>query len=302
MTTLLLVLYVLHLLLIVLAYRVLVFRLPEQERGILTFICLFSAVLPLLGEVLGGLAYLISRRFASSDTLLDYDEYVQFDVMNLEGLQQQAADNMEMVPIKEALNMDAKRRKQSMIHLTTSSLKETGKYLQYGLDHDDSETVHYAATVRNSLFDRYEANLRLREQQLNPVDVTTYHLFIQECRTFLESGLLDEGGIHRLDERLEAVLEQMRAFYPTDLVRIEAEAEMALRQGKNEKAIASYEEMIHIHPTLPDGYLALIRYYFRRNDWTSIGPVLRQLRTAVAAEDIPEEHRFILERLEGGDQ
>ncbi|KOP30324.1 hypothetical protein ADM98_15945 [Exiguobacterium sp. BMC-KP] len=302
MTTLLLVLYVLHLLLIVLAYRVLVFRLPEQERGILTFICLFSAVLPLLGELLGGLAYLISRRFASSDTLLDYDEYVQFDVMNLEGLQQQAADNMEMVPIKEALNMDAKRRKQSMIHLTTSSLKETGKYLQYGLDHDDSETVHYAATVRNSLFDRYEANLRLREQQLNPIDVTTYHLFIQECRTFLESGLLDEGGIHRLDDRLDAVLEQMRAFYPTDLTRIEAEAELALRHGKNEKAIASYEEMIHIHPTLPDGYLALIRYYFRRNDWTSIGPVLRQLRTEVAVEDILEEHRFILERLEGGDQ
>ena len=302
MTALLLILYVLHLLLIVLAYRVLVFRLPEQERGILTFVCLFSAVLPLLGEVLGGLAYLISRRFASSDTLLDYDEYVQFDVMNLEGLQQQAADNMEMVPIKEALNMDAKRRKQSMIHLTTSSLKETGKYLQYGLDHDDSETVHYAATVRNSLFDRYEANLRLREQQLNPVDVTTYHLFIQECKTFLDSGLLDEGGIGRLDERLHLVLEQMRAFYPTDLVRIEAEAEMAIRQGEEEKAISFYEEMIQIHPTLPDGYLALIRYYFQRQNWTSIGPVLHQLRTTVAEEDIPEEHRFILERLEGGDQ
>ncbi len=53
MTALLLMLYVLHLFLIVLAYRVLVFRLPEQERGILTFVCLFSAVLPLLGEVLG---------------------------------------------------------------------------------------------------------------------------------------------------------------------------------------------------------------------------------------------------------
>ncbi|WP_294749912.1 hypothetical protein [uncultured Exiguobacterium sp.] len=302
MMTLLSVLYVLHLLLVVLVYRLLVFRLPEHERGILTFICLFSVVLPLFGEVLGGIAYLISRRFASSDTLLDYDEYVQFDVMNLEGLQQQAADNMEMVPIKEALNMDAKRRKQSMIHLTTSSLKDSGKYLQYGLDHDDSETVHYAATVRNSLFDRYEANLRLREQQLNPVDVTTYHVFIQECKTFLDSGLLDEGGIGRLDDRLHLVLEQMRILYPTDLVRIEAEAEMAIRQGEEEKAISSYNEMIQIHPTLPDGYLALIRYYFHRQDWVALGPVLRQLRATVAEEDIPEEHRFILERLEGGDQ
>ncbi|WP_290784595.1 hypothetical protein [Exiguobacterium sp. UBA6309] len=302
MMTLLSVLYVLHLLLVVFTYRLLVLRLPEHERGILTFICLFSALLPLFGEVLGGIAYLISRRFASSDTLLDYDEYVQFDVMNLEGLQQQAADNMEMVPIKEALNMDAKRRKQSMIHLTTSSLKNSGKYLQYGLDHDDSETVHYAATVRNSLFDRYEANLRLREQQLNPVDVTTYHLFIQECKTFLESGLLDEGGIGRLDERLHRVLEQMRVLYPTDLTRIEAEAEMAIRQDNDEKAIASYEEMIQIHPTLPDGYLALVRYYFQRNNWSSIGPVLHQLRTAVVEEDIPEEHRFILKRFEGGDR
>lgn len=302
MMTLLSVLYLLHFLFIVLIYRLLVFRLPEHERGILTFICLFSVILPIFGEVFGGFAYLISRRFASSDTLLDYDEYVQFDVMNLEGLQQQAADNMEMVPIKEALNMDAKRRKQSMIHLTTSSLKDTGKYLQYGLDHDDSETVHYAATVRNSLFDRYEANLRLREQQLNPVDVTTYHLFIQECKTFIESSLLDEGGIGRLDDRLHLVLKQMRVLYPTDLVRIEAEAEMAIRQGKEKKAISSYEEMIHIHPTLPDGYLALIRYYFQRNDWSSIGPVLRQLKTEVADENIPEEHRFILERLEGGDQ
>jgi len=302
MMTLLSVLYLLHFLFIVLIYRLLVFRLPKHERGILTFICLFSVTLPIFGEVFGGFAYLISRRFASSDTLLDYDEYVQFDVMNLEGLQQQAADNMEMVPIKEALNMDAKRRKQSMIHLTTSSLKDTGKYLQYGLDHDDSETVHYAATVRNSLFDRYEANLRLREQQLNPVDVTTYHLFIQECKTFIESSLLDEGGIGRLDDRLHLVLKQMRVLYPTDLVRIEAEAEMAIRQGTEKKAISSYEEMIHIHPTLPDGYLALIRYYFQRNDWSSIGPVLRQLKTEVADENIPEEHRFILERLEGEGQ
>lgn len=292
--------FVIHLIVVCLIHRLVRHRISADQQGILTFVCLISAFLPLIGELFSLIAWLLARRYASSRTLLDYDEYVQFDVINLEGVQQQAADSMEMVPIAEAMEMDAKNRKQSMVHLTTTALANAGKYLQSGLDHADSETVHYAATVRNTLFDRYEAAIRQKEEQLSPLRAETYHAFIAACETFIDSGLLDEGGKTRLNRLLEERLTQMGRLYPVDPLYIQASGRLALRQGDAVRALQFFFVFIEQYPARPDGYLTIIEYHFMQGDWSEIGPVLQQLRANVSEEDIPQEKQDILNRLEGG--
>lgn len=294
--------FLVHLIVVYLIYRVLCLRLSDDQRGVLTFICLISVFLPLIGEVLSVFALLLARRYASSQTLLDYDDYVQFNVINLEGVQQQAAESMEMIPIAEAMEMDAAKRKQSIVHLTTTTLADAGKYIQVGLDHTDSETVHYAATVRNTLFDRYEAAVRQKEEQLDPFHVETYYQFIAACETFLESGLLDDGGKKRLNLRLAGGLEQMGVLYSADPEYLHTSGRLALREDDVPRAVRHFSAFIERYPELPDGYLTLIEYHFTKGDWSEIRPILKQLRTNVPSENIPEEKRFILERLEGGAQ
>ncbi len=294
--------FLIHLIVVYLIYRVLRLRLSDDQRGVLTFICLISVFLPLIGEVFSVFALLLARRYASSQTLLDYDDYVQFNVINLEGVQQQAAESMEMIPIAEAMEMDAAKRKQSIVHLTTTTLADAGKYIQVGLDHTDSETVHYAATVRNTLFDRYEAAVRQKEEQLDPFNVETYYQFIAACETFLESGLLDDGGKKRLNLRLAGGLEQMGVLYSADPEYLHTSGRLALREDDVPRAVRHFSAFIKRYPELPDGYLTLIEYHFTKGDWSEIRPILKQLRTNVPSENIPEEKRFILERLEGGAQ
>ena len=288
-----------HLIVVCLVYRLVRARLSDNQRGVLMFICLISVFLPLIGELFSAVALLLAQRYASSKTLLDYDDYVQFNVINLDGVQQQAAESMEMIPIAEAMEMDAAKRKQSIVHLTTTMLTDAGKYIQFGLDHTDSETVHYAATVRNTLFDRYEAAVRQKEEQLNPFRIETYHQFITACETFLESGLLDDGGKKRVYLRLSVGLQQMSVLYSTDSEYLQASGRLALRESDVTLAVRHFSAFIEQSPELPDGYLELIEHYFTQGDWSKIQPILHQLRTHVPEESIPEEKRFILERLEG---
>ncbi len=175
-----------------------------------------SALVPLVGEVFGLLAYAIARRYASEKTLLDYDEYIHFDTQNLERLQQQAREDIDLVPVTDALKMDASKRKHSITQLMTTPLENTEEYLHLGLEHEDSETVHYAATVRNTLFDRYDVTLKQKIAQIDPERKETLYEVIETCESFMESGLLDDELRLQIQRQASMYLEQLGNLDSTD--------------------------------------------------------------------------------------
>lgn len=291
--------FVLHAVCLYVVYRLLAPRMDEAERGVLLVICWISALIPLLGEVFGWVGYRIARRFASEKTLLDYDEYIQFDTVNLERLQQQAKADIDTVPLADALLMDASRRKQSMTQLMSTPLENMDTYLHAGLEHEDTETVHYAATVRNTLFDRYELTIKQKEMQLNPEQIDSYHRLIDAYELFINSGLLDETSKLRVMAKLHDHLERLGRFAATDLVYLQAGARLAFERGDIPAGLRLAEALTHHHATHPDGYFMLLEHHMTSGDWTALRPLLDRMKKQVAPQDIPDERRFILERLEG---
>lgn len=184
--------FLLHATVLFVLYRLIVRpKVDATEKGVWLSIFLVSAIIPIVGELFGLIGYVIARRFASPKTLLDYDEYINFETVNLERLQQQAKEDLDLVPLTEALQMDENKRKQSITQLMSTPLMNTEEYLHLGLEHEDTETVHYAATVRNTLFDRYDLMLKQRIAQVNPERPETIYPVIETGISFLDSGLLD---------------------------------------------------------------------------------------------------------------
>lgn len=297
---LLVALFVLHAILLVVVYRLVVFpRTEGEQRGIWLSIFLLSAVIPIVGELFGIVAYGIARRFASSKTLLDYDEYITFEAVNLERLQQQATEDLDLVPLTEGLQMDGKKRKQSITQLMSTPLSNTEEYLTLGLEHEDTETVHYAATVRNTLFDRYELLLKQRVAQVNEERPETIYPVIETGMSFLDSGLLDQDMQHRIESLVMTYLDQLGEQDETDLMYLRTKARLSFRSGAFETGVRLAEALTLHHPQVADGYIMLIEHHMTNGDWASLRPTLDWMRQHLSIQDVPEDYRFVIQQLEG---
>ena len=293
-------LFLLHALILFVLYRFVVRpKVDSTEKGVWLSIFLVSAVIPIIGELFGLIGYMIARRFASSKTLLDYDEYINFDTVNVERLQQQAKEDLDLVPVAEALQMDGNKRKQSITQLMSTPLMNTEEYLHLGLEHEDTETVHYAATVRNTLFDRYDLMLKQRVSQVNPERPETIYPVIETGVSFLDSGLLDKEMQERIQQRILFHLDLLRAYDETDETYLRTKARLSFRSGDMETGERLAEALMLNYPEVPDGYIMLIEHHMTNGDWASLRPILDRLHQHLDLQDIPEDYRFVIQQLEG---
>lgn len=292
--------FLLHATVLFVLYRLIVRpKVDATEKGVWLSIFLVSAVIPIVGELFGLIGYVIARRFASPKTLLDYDEYINFETVNLERLQQQAKEDLDLVPLTEALQMDGNKRKQSITQLMSTPLMNTEEYLHLGLEHEDTETVHYAATVRNTLFDRYDLMLKQRIAQVNPERPETIYPVIETGISFLDSGLLDHDMQMRIQQRILFHLDQLSEYDETDETYLRTKARLSFRSGDLETGERLAEALTLYHPKVPDGYVMLIEHHMTNGDWTSLRPTLDRLHQHLGLQDIPEDYRFVIQQLEG---
>lgn len=292
--------FLLHAAVLFVLYRLIVRpKVDATEKGVWLSIFLVSAVIPIVGELFGLMGYAIARRFASSKTLLDYDEYINFDTVNLERLQQQAKEDLDLVPLTEALQMDGNKRKQSITQLMSTPLMNTEEYLHLGLEHEDTETVHYAATVRNTLFDRYDLMLKQRIAQVNPERPETIYPVIETGISFLDSGLLDQDMQMRIQQRILFHLDQLSEYDETDETYLRTKARLSFRSGDLETGERLAEALTLHHPEVSDGYVMLIEHHMTNGDWASLRPTLDRLHQHLDLQDIPEDYRFVIQQLEG---
>ncbi|MCM3281526.1 hypothetical protein M3591_13555 [Exiguobacterium sp. MER 193] len=292
--------FLLHATVLFVLYRLIVRpKVDATEKGVWLSIFLVSAIIPIVGELFGLIGYVIARRFASPKTLLDYDEYINFETVNLERLQQQAKEDLDLVPLTEALQMDENKRKQSITQLMSTPLMNTEEYLHLGLEHEDTETVHYAATVRNTLFDRYDLMLKQRIAQVNPERPETIYPVIETGISFLDSGLLDQDMQIRIQQRILFHLDQLSEYDETDETYLRTKARLSFRSGDLETGERLAEALTLYHPKVPDGYVMLIEHHMTNGDWASLRPTLDRLHQHLDLQDIPEDYRFVIQQLEG---
>lgn len=292
--------FLIHALLLYAAYKFLVLpRVEETERGAWLAIVWIGMLIPVVGELLGSLSYWLAVRYASTDTWLGDGDEARLDSVNLERLRQLASEDIDLIPLTDALQMDGTKRKQSITQLISTPLSHTNAYLHQGLAHEDSETVHYAATVRNTLFDRYESKIKQSVKRIDPDRPETLYPVIETYEAFFESGLLDIDMKRRMCEQAMTYLEMLGRHDATDVMYLRGTARLLLQSGSYEEGERFAEALVRHHPEKRDGYLMLIEYHMSNGTWGALRPVLDRLHQYVSDEDIPKDYRFIIRQLEG---
>ncbi|RWZ60552.1 hypothetical protein EQV77_04450 [Halobacillus fulvus] len=291
--------YVIHGLLVFVVYKLLKSKMREEE-GILTTIVLVSLFLPFLGEILGAFVWGLSKRLGHHSVLDDYEEYVTFKPLNLEQIRYEARSSMELVPISEAFSDEENsQRKDLILRLVQSRVRNKGKYLNLGLENDDSETVHYAATTKNFLIDQYEKERQKMRREFESGNLESLEHVINAYSETIHSGLLEGASLDRLLKEYIQFLEKEKQSGPPVPKLYLCLGDAYFMRSQAEEGLMTLHEYNHHFPYQAEGYLRLLTFYYDQNDWNAIRDVLKQMEQFVARENVPDNQRFIIEQIGG---
>ncbi|MGE6204806.1 hypothetical protein [Guptibacillus hwajinpoensis] len=299
----LILLYFIHALIVIVLSRLLKRIVDQNHHGVMTWIAIVSCFLPLIGELFGVISWLLAKRWVSDKMLVDYGEYVTFDVLNLESLRHEAATSLDLVPLTEALNdHEHTTRKDLIVRLINSNITNQGKYLNLGLNNSDSETVHYAAATMNILLDRYEKELQKAKDLYRLHDESSFLKVVDVYERYLKSGLLEDSSLRNVQKEYAILLENETKSPTNDKQRYLYLGDLYLEMGYEEKAIETYTYITEAFRNEPDGYLKLIEYYYGKRSWTMIRPLLNAIEKYVPESKIPDKQHFVLKQLGGNEE
>ncbi|ASF40459.1 hypothetical protein CEH05_15400 [Halobacillus halophilus] len=292
--------YLVHGILIAFSAHFLNKRVTKEDRGIISWICVVSFFIPIAGEILGIITWMISKHVGSNQMLNEYDDYIKFEPLNLEHLRYQAEENMDLLPIGEAIQSDeSKDHKDLILRLINSNITNKGKYLNLGLTNNDSETVHYSATTLNVLNNRMEKELEQAKLAFDPAHPATIHHLVQVYERFIDSGLLEENAQKRLEKEYVDVLER-EVSTPGEATWLYFNlGKIYKRTSQKDRAIQAFNALIEHFPNEPEGYLQLIEIYYDRRNWSALKSLTWNLYEHVPEEKIPEKQRFIVRHIGG---
>ena len=296
----LLLLYFVHAMIMIVLSNFLKRIVDQNHHGVLTWVSIVSCFLPLIGELFGLISWMLAKRWVSDKILVDYGEYVTFDVLNLESLRHEAATSLDLVPLAEALNdHEHSTRKDLIVRLINSNITNQGKYLNLGLNNSDSETVHYAAATMNILLDRYEKELQKAKELYRLHDNSSFVNVADVYERYLKSGLLEDSSLLNVQKEYATLLENETKTPSNDKQRYLYLGNLYLAMDYEEKAIETYTYLSNAFPNEPDGYLKLIEFYYGKRSWAMIKPLLNAIEKYVPESKIPDNQRFVLKQLGG---
>ncbi|SFF67561.1 hypothetical protein SAMN05216353_10557 [Halobacillus alkaliphilus] len=292
--------YLIHGVLIAFSSHFLNKLVKKEDEGVISWICVVSFFIPIAGEIFGLITWMISKHFGSNQMLDEYDDYIKFEPLNLEQLRYQAEENMDLLPIGEAILSDeSKDHKDLILRLINSNITNKGKYLNLGLTNNDSETVHYSATTLNVLNNRMEKELEQAKLTFDPAHPATIQKLVQVYERFINSGLLEQNAQKRLEEEYVDVLErEVKNLQEAPWLYFNL-GKIYKRTGQEDRAILAFNSLIEHFPNEPEGYLELMEIYYDKRNWSSLKSLTGRLYEHVPEEKIPEKQRFIVRHIGG---
>ncbi|RHB48955.1 hypothetical protein [Exiguobacterium sp. AM39-5BH] len=209
--------YVVHALVAFLLLIGLKQKMKAPDYGVAVAALSFGLFLPFLAELAVYVVYRIAARFGRSGLIEDYDDYIDFKVVNYEQIRHEASNSTHLLPLTDAINSkDPAIRKHSILTHVNQSIDQQGKYLQMGLESTDSETVHYAAATMNILIDQYEQELKLAKREYDLGKPDTIHRLAMVYKRMIHSELITEVMLKdKRDAWLEELLKAKTLYPPT---------------------------------------------------------------------------------------
>lgn len=289
-------LYAVHAVLALGLLTILKRRMKAPDYGVAVAALCFGLFLPFVAELVVYAVYRLAERFGGSELIKDYDEYIDFKVVNYEQIRHDARASSNMLPLADAINSkDPAIRKHSILTHVNQSIDHQGKYLQMGLESTDSETVHYAAATMNILIDQYEQEMKLAKREYDLGNPDTIRRLASIYKRMIHSELITE--VMLTDKREDWLKELLKAktLYPPTPWIYEDLNEIYFTLNRPKEQLAVLKEYVHHFPERIEAHLMLIDLYYERERWAEVKAVMFMMQTQFSLEDVPYEYRLLFE-------
>ncbi|MDG4658291.1 hypothetical protein P6P90_16725 [Ectobacillus antri] len=269
------------------------------ELGVWQWIALISIIIPVIGTVLGYIAWLAARMVQTS-TIHSYEQYIQFDFLNYDEVAIEAEKDLALTSFSIGLQgSDAKLRKNLIVRLMEAEFENRGVQLAKALSSTDMETVHYAATTINHIKERYEKSIEQQEKLLTPQDVNSYLALCYSYHRYLRSKVADELIEKRLYKEFKKLLQEAVELFPQYIVFSDYLVFVYKELEEKELALQIAQEMMKRFPKASEGYIRAMELYFQRGDIRCMKDVYRKLHHHVEEAHIPDHIKPVLDVVRG---
>lgn len=271
-------------------------RLKAPDYGVAVAALCFGLFLPFVAELTVYLLYRLANRSEQSGLIENYEEYINFKVVNYEKIRHEAKASADLLPLADAINSkDPAIRKHSILTHVNQSIEQQGKYLQMGLKSKDSETVHYAAATMNILINQYEQELKSALHNYDLGNVETIRRLATIYKKMIHSELITEVILKDKREAwLEEVLKAKTLFVP-DPWMYEDLNEIYIYLNRPTEQVKILKEYVHQFPEKIESHLMLLDFYYERERWAEVKAVTFMMQTQFSLEDVPYEYRLLFE-------
>ncbi|MCM3162222.1 M48 family metallopeptidase [Metabacillus litoralis] len=208
-----LLVYAIYIIVVYAASRLLKKRVDEEYKGLLEWLTITSIIFPVVGLLFSLIVYPLSRK-TSDKNLIDYDEYLEFDVTSYEVLREEARDSIEVLPISMSIESENDQVTKAFITKHLEYLeKSQGMYLKRAIKNSQSELSHYASTTLTLLKDRHQKKIRFIQQSLPKQSLDYYRQLSKAYLAYWNSDLLDiQDEKQVLTFHRELLLEMVQLF------------------------------------------------------------------------------------------
>ncbi|WP_345240544.1 hypothetical protein [Pontibacillus salipaludis] len=294
------VFFLVHAVVVVILTVLLKGRFREDQQAVVVWVSMVSCFMPIVGELFGFLAWFLAKRFTSERIFEDYDEYVSYEVLNLEPVRHEAKRSVDLLPLSESLTLGTfANRKNSILQYIPEGVNHQGKYLRMGLLNEDHETVHYSATLMNALIDQYERELALAKEQAQSRDLESLKQLHQTYARYIHSDILTSIVRKQKEQMWLSFLLSIVLLYPEEPWIYEGLGDCSKRLGDLEEAAGYYRQLMEQSPTYPKGYTKLISVYYEMGNWSGIKQTIALSQETLDLIDLSEDDRFVLHVLGG---
>lgn len=280
-------------------YKLIKPKIDDEKQGLFIWLTCFSLFLPVIGELFGVAIWYAAVRLSKQPVDDVNDQYV-FKVKNFEKLAQEVASDSDIMPISTIMNtINPKKQKEWILNIQKINVRDKAKYLQAALQSEDTEIVHYAATMMNALAEGYKREIDAKKKELASVDVARYKEVSSLYQQYIESGLINSHIKTAILHEYESILKKAVVYFPDEEEFHVQWTNLLYMLGEVEKAYQISLKMIERFPSCYEGYVLAIKILYEKQQWKEMKRLLDKMNGNVLTENMPFHVNRILKTLDG---
>lgn len=275
--TLWLVLYILYSIFVIVLAHLMKRKLDVKEKGLADWWGILSLILPAVGFISGYLLLIFHKKKSNSSFMDEYSQYVDKEVYNFDLLREDLKKDEDFLAVSTIKGEEgAGVLKKMILNISNERTVRHSSLLEKALNYSDSETVHYAATIRNVLHERILQQLEQDRKNLSHANPETYTALHRSYKSYLESGLYTRSFKSELEAEYELFLKEGLKRFPNHADLLKAYGNLVMHK-KPEEGEKAFRRALKILPHSIDAELGMFKVFYQQKKWPEVFNLAKNL-------------------------